>query len=39
MNDFVSELIGFAIVTCVVIMLAFFTKKMEDKYHKNDEGN
>jgi len=37
MNDFISELIGFLIVTIVVIMLAFFTKRMEDKYHKDKE--
>jgi len=36
MSDLQSELIGFAIVTAVVIMLAFFTKKLEDKY-KNKE--
>lgn len=36
MNDFISELIGFAIVTCVVVLLAYFTKKLESKY-KNDE--
>lgn len=37
MNDFISELIGFSIVTLVVIMLAFLTKKMEAKYHKEDK--
>lgn len=38
MDDLISEIIGFTIVTLVVIMLAFFTKRMEDKY-KEDEKN
>lgn len=37
MNDFISELIGFGIVTIVVIMLAYFTKRMEDKYHNDPD--
>jgi len=32
MSDLQSELIGFAVVTAVVLMLAYYTKKMEDKY-------
>lgn len=32
MNDLFSELIGFGIVTIVVIFLALFTKRVEDKY-------
>jgi len=32
MSDLQSELIGFAVVTVVVLMLAYYTKKMEDKY-------
>jgi ABC-type uncharacterized transport system permease subunit len=32
MDDFQSELIGFTIVAIVVIMLAFFTSKLEKKY-------
>lgn len=35
MNDLISELIGFTIIAAVVIMLAYFTKKMEDKYKKD----
>lgn len=38
MDDLISEIIGFTIVTLVVIMLAYFTKRMEDKY-KEDEKN
>lgn len=38
MDDLIAEIIGFTIVTLVVIMLAFFTKRMEDKY-KEDENN
>ncbi len=38
MDDLIAEIIGFTIVTLVVIMLAFFTKIMEDKY-KEDEKN
>ncbi len=38
MDDLIAEIIGFTIVTLVVIMLAFFTKRMEDKY-KEDEKN
>lgn len=37
MSDFISEIIGFSIVTLVVLMLAFFTKKMEDKYKDEDK--
>mgnify|MGYP001310421748 CR=1 FL=1 len=38
MNDLISELIGFSIVTIVVIMLAYFTSKLEKKYKdKNKE--
>lgn len=32
MSNFQSELIGFTIVAIVVIMLAFFTSKLEKKY-------
>ena len=32
MSDLQGEIIGFIIVALVVIMLAYFTKKMEDKY-------
>jgi len=32
MNDFQSELIGFTIVALVVIMLAFFTSKLEKRF-------
>lgn len=32
MSDFQSELIGFGIVSLVVIILAYFTGKMEKKY-------
>ena len=35
MSDFISEIIGFTIVALVVIMLAFFTSKLEKKY-KNE---
>lgn len=38
MDDLIAEIIGFTIVTLVVIMLAFFTKRMEEKY-KEDEKN
>ena len=37
MDDFQSELIGFSIVAIVVIMLAFFTSKMEKKYKDQDK--
>lgn len=37
MSDFISEIIGFSIVTLVVLMLAFLTKKMEDKYKDKDK--
>lgn len=36
MNDFISELIGFVIVAIVVIMLAYFTSKLEKKYKDKD---
>jgi len=36
MSDLISEIIGFSIVTIVVIMLAYFTKKMQDKYKEED---
>jgi large-conductance mechanosensitive channel len=32
MGDFLSELIGFSIVAIVVIMLAFFTSKLEKRF-------
>ncbi len=32
MSNIQSELIGFTIVAIVVIMLAFFTSKLEKKY-------
>jgi len=32
MDDLISELIGFAIVTIVVIMLAYFTSKLQKKF-------
>ena len=32
MTDLQGEIIGFIIVAVIVIMLALFTKKMEDKY-------
>lgn len=35
MSDLQSEIIGFTVITIVVLMLAFLTKKMEDRY-KND---
>ncbi len=38
MDDLISEIIGFTIVTLVVIMLAFFTKRMEDKYKEDDKN-
>jgi len=38
MNDLISELIGFSIVTIVVIMLAFFISKLQKKFKdKNKE--
>jgi len=38
LSDFISELIGFGIVTLVVIMLAYFTAKLEKKFKdKNKE--
>ncbi len=37
MNDFQSEIIGFCIVAIVVIMLAFFTSKLEKKYNNKDQ--
>jgi hypothetical protein len=37
MSDLQSELIGFSIVAIVVIMLAFFTLKMEQKYKDEDK--
>ena len=37
MNDLQSELIGFSIVAIVVIMLAFFTSKMEKRYKDEDK--
>jgi len=38
LNDLYSELIGFGIVTIVVIMLAFFSFKLEEKFKdKNNE--
>lgn len=38
MDDLIAEIIGFTIVTLVVIMLAFFTKRMEDKYKEDDKN-
>jgi len=35
-NDLQGEIIGFFIVTVVVLLLAFLTKKMENRY-KNDD--
>ena len=32
MTDLQSEILGFILITIVVILLALFTKKMEDKY-------
>jgi len=37
MNDLYSELIGFGIVTLVVIMLAYFSFKLEKKYRDENK--
>ena len=42
MNDLISEAIGFSIVAIVVIMLAFFTSKLQKRYqdeNKLDDKN
>ncbi len=36
MNDFISELIAFIVVAIVVVLLAFLTKKVEDKYNDDE---
>ena len=38
MNDLISELIGFTIVTIVVIMLAFFTSKLQKKIQNENNS-
>ncbi|MBU3015905.1 hypothetical protein KO488_14190 [Poseidonibacter lekithochrous] len=37
MNDLISELIGFTIVAIVVIMLAFFTSKLQKRFEDEDK--
>ncbi len=34
MEDLISEIIGFTIVAAVVVLLAYFTKKLQNKYDK-----
>jgi|GEM_PF-5239404 len=34
MEDLISEIIGFTIVSAVVILLAYFTKKLQKKYEE-----
>lgn len=34
MEDLISEIIGFIIVSVVVILLAYFTKKLQNKYEE-----
>ena len=37
MDDLISELIGFTIVTIVVIILAYFTSKLQKKFKDENE--
>lgn len=37
MEDFTNELISFTIITIVVLMLAYLTKKKEDQFKKDQE--
>ncbi|NQY25335.1 MAG: hypothetical protein HRT41_15035 [Campylobacteraceae bacterium] len=37
MNDLYNELIGFALVSAVVFMLAYLTKKKQEQFLKNEE--
>tara|TARA_B100001063_G_scaffold89340_1_gene83163 strand:+ start:6974 stop:7099 length:126 start_codon:yes stop_codon:yes gene_type:complete len=37
MSDLISELIGFSIVTIVVIMLAYFTSKLQKRFKDENE--
>jgi large-conductance mechanosensitive channel len=38
MNDLISELIGFSIVAIVVIMLAFFTSKLQKRFENEQKS-
>lgn len=37
METLQNELLSFAVITIVVLMLAYLTKKKEDSYNKNKE--
>lgn len=37
METFQNELISFSVITLVVLMLAYLTKKKEDQYKNNKE--
>lgn len=37
MNDLYNEVIGFALVSTVVLMLAYLTKKKEEQFLKDKE--
>lgn len=34
MEDLISEIVGFTIVTTLVVLLAYFTKKLQNKYEE-----
>ena len=38
MNDLISELIGFSIVAIVVIMLAYFTSKLQKRFKDENKA-
>lgn len=39
MEDFLNELVGFGIITLVVLMLAYLTKKKEEQFKQQDKEN
>ncbi len=39
METFQNELLSFTVITIVILMLAYFTKKKEDQYKQENKEN